>query len=243
MKPATKGKGKQRALSIDDENSESEGRLDYDDAKSLVDSNSSGSEFVASEEEADDIDDEEELVMPKARSSPVKKRVPATAMSLNGNNSDEDGDTVMLAAAIELSRQTYRNTIGAGPSSGTQVNAKAALMAAAAERRLADRARTGVDVDDSVMDFDDAVNDFDNLSALSGSDSDSEPLAKKKSKGKKNTKSKSKSKKARLGSEEPELMTWLQARREQKREQRELSKKLGRKLTNVNHFAFISSLH
>ncbi|KAJ3903907.1 SNF2 family N-terminal domain-containing protein [Lentinula edodes] len=233
VKLTTKGKGKQRAPPIDDENSETEGGLDYDDAKSLVDSNSSGSEFVASEGEEDDIDEEEELVMPKARSSPVKKRVPSTAISLDGNNSDEDGDTVMLAAAIQLSRQTYRNTNGAGPSSDTQVNAKAALMAAAAERRLADHARTGVDVDDSVMDFDSAINDFDNLSALSGSDSDSEPLAKKKSKGKKHTKSKSKSKKYKLGIEEPELMTWLQARREQKREQRELSKKLGRKLTNA----------
>ncbi|KAJ3811277.1 SNF2 family N-terminal domain-containing protein [Lentinula aff. lateritia] len=206
VKLTTKGIGKQRAPPVDDENSDSEGGLDYDNAKSLVDSNSSGSEFVASEEEEDDIDDEEELVMPRVRSSAAKKR---------------------------LSRQTYRNTNGAGPSSGLQVNSKAALMAAAAERRLADHASTGVDVDDSVMDFDNAINDFDNLSALSGYDSDSEPLAKKKSKGKKHTKSKSKSKKAKLGSEEPELMTWLQAKREQKREQRELSKQLGRKLTNA----------
>ncbi|KAF8830204.1 hypothetical protein HHX47_DHR2000568 [Lentinula edodes] len=173
-------------------------RLNYDDAKSLVDSNSSGSVFVASEGEEDDIDDEEKLVMPKARSSPVKKRVPSIAMSLDGNNSDEDGDTP--------------NANRAGPSSGTQVNAKAALMAAVAEHRLTDHARTGVDADDSVVDFGTAINDCDNLSALFGSDSRSEPLAKKKSKGNKHTKSKSKSNKSKLGIEEPELMTRLQVK-------------------------------
>ncbi|KAJ4472016.1 SNF2 family N-terminal domain-containing protein [Lentinula aciculospora] len=235
-KISTKGKGKAKAPPSDDENSESETGLDYDENKSLADSDSSGSEFVASDEDDESEDnifsDDEEQPYKTVRLSPAKKRV-AVPVSLDGNSSDEDGDSVMLEAAIRLSHQTNRNTNGAGPSSGIYINAKASLIAAAAERRLADRVRTDVDVD---MDLDDAVNGFDNLSALSDSDDDEEPLAKK-SKGKKRKATpKSKSKKLKeieLASKDPKLMTWFEAKREDKREQKALSKKLGRKLTNA----------
>lgn len=214
-----KGKGKGKAAPAppsDDEDIEPVG-LDYDDNRSLIDSQSSGSEFVAS-------DSEESLQGSVQDSDAEATRTYPTQQGQVIYSSDDDQDSVMLEAALHLSLQTGRNIDGAGPSSGTPltaVNTEAARRAAAIERRLAARSETGFDVDDSAM-------DFDNLSSLS--DSDEEPLSvKSKAKGK--SKLKSKSKQGKKGrSNQP--MSVLELRKAE----RKLRHKLGRKLTWVRRF-------
>ncbi|KAJ3796514.1 SNF2 family N-terminal domain-containing protein [Lentinula aff. detonsa] len=257
----TKAKTKANAPPSANSASDSESGLDYDETKSITDSGSSGSEFIASEDDSEDDSDKDKddvyhesnnnnnpLSKPttknvKRRMAPVRNpiRLSPVSVSSEGNSSDEDGDAIMLEAAIQLSRRANRgmDTLGAGPSSGGNANvrADASRIAAAIERRLYERARTGVDVDD-----DDAVAEFDNLSPLSDSEEEEEEETKgKKGKGNKKSKSKSKSKpktkqrKAEL-SESPEEMTMTEfrrARREVKRKERELSYKLGRKLTHA----------
>ncbi|KAE9394295.1 hypothetical protein BT96DRAFT_998675 [Gymnopus androsaceus JB14] len=222
--PITKGKGKAKAdptpaLSGDD--IDSEAGLEYDENRSLIDSQSSGSEFVASESEGEDSlhdsDDEPSRPQKPARPSPAKQR---KVVDEPIYGSDEDQDAIMLEAAMQLSRQTGRNTNGAGSSSGatsTLINTEAARRAAAIESRLAALSQNGFDVDDSAMGFED-------LSSLS-SDPDEEPLPKKSKK--KVKKSKAKPKKGKKADQSNPILSV----RELKREERELRRKLGRKLT------------
>ncbi|KAJ3969416.1 SNF2 family N-terminal domain-containing protein [Lentinula raphanica] len=129
---------------------------------------------------------------------------------------------------MQLSRQTNRISDGAGPSSIGNVHADASRIAAAIERRLADRARTGIDVDDYHT-------DFDKLSELS--DSEEEPISGKfkGQKGKGSAKLKSNLKKAQPANSSQQMTTteYRRARRDVKKKQRELSYKLGRKLTHA----------
>lgn len=221
-KSTAKGKGKAKAppVPVGDSDEESEAGLEYDENHSLMDTDeSSGSEFVASDEE------EEEPLAKAIRSSPAKKRAAVE------DSSDEDGDAIMLEAAMQLSLQTVRNTDTAGLSSSSRApaaNSPAAFRAATIEKRLAANAKSGFDVDDSAMDLDD-------LSALS--DSDAEPLAKKsKAKAKAKGKVKSKSKKGQKDCKVITMADIRQAQKEGKREERALRKKLGRKLTWVSQF-------
>ncbi|KAJ4000578.1 SNF2 family N-terminal domain-containing protein [Lentinula boryana] len=264
-----KGKAKAKAKAPPSANSESDSEpgLDYDETKSITDSGSSGSEFIASEDDDEDEDEDDvyqesdnnRLSKPtttkKRRVAPVRNPVRLSPVEVSSEDEDGDGDAIMLEAAIQLSRRANRgmDTLGAGPSSSVNANANvradASRIAAAIERRLYERVRTGVNVD--VNDDDDSVAGFDNLSPLSdGSEEEEEEeeTVAEKSKGKKgkgNKKPKSKSKsepktkpkqrKADLA-KSPEEMTkteFRRARREVKRKERELRYKLGRKLTHA----------
>ncbi|KAK1216477.1 DNA repair protein rad16 [Marasmius sp. AFHP31] len=215
---AIKGKGK--ATTVPENGSElSESELEYDENLSLADSDSSGSEFVASEAEMEDHNDfdassDEEPLRAVARRS-SKKYPTESAMG----SEDEDADDVMLDAAIRLSREQAQGGDDAGPSSSrnvsSRVNPQALLRAAAAERGLSKHKETTFDVDDSVM-------DLDNLSSLSSDESDA-PLAKGKGKGKGKGKAK-----ARTKTKDPT-----------RAEEKALRKKLGRKLTHAEKTALL----
>ncbi|KAF9076667.1 SNF2 family N-terminal domain-containing protein [Rhodocollybia butyracea] len=211
-RPTAKGKGKGPPAPVSDSDEESEGGLEYDENYSLVDSDgSSGSEFVAS--------DEEEIPFAKAiRSSTAKKR----AAVEDNSDADEDEDAIMLEAAVQLSLQTVRNTDTADSSSSSRapaVNTPAAVRAAAIEKRLAANAKSGFHVDDSAM----SLNDLSGLS-----DSDAEPLTQK---FKAKSKAKSKSKRDVKESKVMTMADIRRAKKEEKQEERALRKKLGRKLT------------
>ncbi|KAJ8086064.1 DNA repair protein rad16 [Marasmius tenuissimus] len=234
---ASKGKGK--APAVPESGSELDSELEYDENQSLADSDSSGSEFVASEAEMEDHENfdassDEEPLGAVARRSP-KKYLTESAMD------SEDEDDVMLDAAIRLSREEAQGGDDAGPSSSrdasSRVNPQALLRAAAAERRLSKRKETTFGVDDSAMDLDD-------LSSLSSDESDV-PLAKGKGKGKGKGKAKTQTK-TKTVPDDGKSLTLAQRRKLRreasnptKAEEKALRKKLGRKLTHAEKTAIL----
>lgn len=221
--PKDKGKGKARAPQGSSPDTEevqiaSDYGLDYDETAPVVDeSDGSGSEFVASEDEAVPEDEDED--------------------------EDEADEELMVDAAVRMSLQMANMSSNLAGSSSTQLAAPsiaAVLRAAAAERRLA-RGNKGVDVDDSHMDMDDG----DDIDA-SSSESDDEPLVKR-GKGKGKALAGKASRKVTLRDTSiPTHMTmrnWKKeqrrllsaARRQNKKEELALMKELGRRLTHVSY--------
>lgn len=147
--PLTKNKGKGRRQSLTPSAIEggdiseaiiSEHELEYDENASIEESDNSGSEFEVSEQDSIEVDDQDEEYAPKSRKSPRKQSLLAIDQD---SSDDENGEQIMLDAAIQESLQTARldqaASNGAGPSSRRTAssNPAAALRAAAAERRLA----------------------------------------------------------------------------------------------------------
>lgn len=228
--PAKKAKAFLKADISDADESEdaeyaSEKELEYDDTRSLADSDSSGSEFVLSDSEVEFVPEEDDDEMDTTG-------VAITEDEEDDDKIQEDDDEIMLDAAIHMSLQTRSSTNGASGSSKASQNSVAARAAAAAERRLA--ANRSIDVDDSM---------------LTEGESDSEPIAKKsKGKGKANRKTKPSKKKvavhvasktmtlAEMKKTRRDATANLRAeRKEAKKLQLELRRKLGRKLTMVRH--------
>uniref|UniRef100_A0A0W0GE17 Uncharacterized protein n=1 Tax=Moniliophthora roreri TaxID=221103 RepID=A0A0W0GE17_MONRR len=244
-KTSAKGKGKVAAPAPADSDDErvSDSELEYDENKSIADSDSSGSDFVASDEENEygqqdesNSDYDSDQPLRNTRSSPRKQTADIV--------SDSEDDEIMLNAAIQLSRDEMTLGTGTGPSSGKgrAANAEAVRRAEAAERRIAKQSRNGFDVDDAAMDIDD--DNDDDTSDISSDDDSDEPLTLK-GKGKAKAKDKaSVAKTADSGNKFMTLAQMRQARREEKRRLREenkstkaeekaLKKKLGRKLTTA----------
>jgi DNA repair protein RAD16 len=190
--------------------------IDDDDdelAASIVESEDSGSEFQASEEES---------------------------VILQGSDEEE----VMLDAAIHMSLQTARLkhflNDEAGPSSSRLLpSSRATLHAAAIERRLA--SLNDDDADFAIDSVPDSDPEFHYIS------SDEEALSKSKGKAKA---------KGKIPQTAPNVMTCSElrktkseARRRQQAERKgnrqeeyAMSRKLGRKLTQVNSYSRISSI-
>ncbi|KAF8075888.1 SNF2 family N-terminal domain-containing protein [Lyophyllum atratum] len=134
--PQKKGKGKAPApissISDDDDDDDemaSEPGLDYEEDRMLDESDDSGSEFEASE-------DEDALAA-----------------------SDSEEEAILLSAAVEMSLETSRpKPAGSSSSQRNPTNSAAALRAAAAERRLT-RGNKSVDVDDYFSGSHDEVDD------------------------------------------------------------------------------------
>lgn len=217
----------------------SEPELEYDEAL-IEESDDSGSEFQASEEESnfsqpDDGDSEEKILKP--RKSPRKN------IHISEMEDSSDDEALMLNAAIHMSLQTARldvsSSAGAGPSSSSLVSSKSGsvLRAAAAERRLA-RAKQGIDE----ANFDEVV--LPTESEALSSDSEEEALWKGKGKAKtkaakkaviydtSSTKIMSMPEMRKMRREERKRL--LADRRQNKKEESALAKKLGRKLTIVS---------
>ncbi|KAK0490486.1 SNF2 family N-terminal domain-containing protein [Armillaria novae-zelandiae] len=157
VKSPAKNKGKApvrpRATAVDDDDLNSD--LEYDEDRDLDESDNSGSEFVASDDEA----------------AFEGSGGPGNDDQSDADSDSEDEEALMLQLAVRNSLQANRED--AGESSSAPIS-PAALRAAAAERRLT-RANRSVDVDDSAMEF------LDDLS----SGSDDEPLSRRgKGKGK-----------------------------------------------------------
>ncbi|KAF5346937.1 hypothetical protein D9758_010160 [Tetrapyrgos nigripes] len=212
------------ATSEDEAVSDSE--LEYQD---FDESDSSGSEFVDSEDEeavievdfdddeADDSEDEVPLRV-ATRKSPTKKKTQTAYQS--------DDEDMILQAAIELSRRGEPETEGAGSSSGntrSHINPEAVRRAEAAERRLAQGNSV---VDDSAMD------DLELRSLESGSE-DEAPKVKGKGKGKVASQQKFMTVAEMRRARRRERQEATALRRATKKEERELVRKLGRKLTHA----------
>jgi len=202
------------ALSDDDEVLISEDELEYKEG--LSESDSSGSEFQMSE-------DYEQVVG-------VDESDDEFAKALNGLD-DEEAESVLISAAIKLSKETNKSTANGASSSkappATRSTA-AALRAAAAERRLA--------VEQAMELSEEEFEQFD----ASGSE-ESEPLSKGKGKGKASTvkkttvrkQSKATSLAERRAEKRAERQLIRLAANSTKKEEMELRRKLGRKLSHV----------
>jgi DNA repair protein RAD16 len=204
----------------------SEIELEYDENASIEESDTSGSEFQASEDDEEAEDDEEEYVV-KPRKFPHKRNPLVVDEDFLGSDDDE----IMLDAAIHESLQTacLDNGVGSSSRPSAPSNSAAAVRAAAAERRLA-RANQAIDVDDAAFLIEsDAENS-----------SDEETFSKAKAKAPKNsatvhdttsTKFMSISQRRKLNREQRRL--GAAARRGNRKEELAMVKLLGRKLTYV----------
>ncbi|KAK0498253.1 SNF2 family N-terminal domain-containing protein [Armillaria luteobubalina] len=135
IKSSAKNKGKApvrpRATAVDDDDLNS--ALEYDEDRDLDESDTSGSEFVASDDE----------------SAVEGSGGPRNEDQGDADSDSEDEEALMLQLAVRNSLQESRDD--AGESSSASMS-PAALRAAAAERRLT-RANRSIDVDDSAMEF------------------------------------------------------------------------------------------
>lgn len=199
------------AVNDDDQNSD----LEYDEDRDLDESDTSGSEFVASDDE----------------SAFEGSGGPGNEDHSAADSDSEDEDALMLQLAVRNSLNANRED--AGESSSASMSPAALLAAAAAERRLT-RANRSIDVDDSAMEF---------LGDLS-SESDDEPLSRRgKAKGKGKGKAKAKAsvdppkvmtfaelRKLRREAKNKNLEETKATRMEEKA----MRKRLGRRLTYVS---------
>ncbi|KAK0242216.1 SNF2 family N-terminal domain-containing protein [Armillaria nabsnona] len=163
VEPPAKNKGKApvrpRATAVNDDDQNS--NLEYDEDRDLDESDTSGSEFVASDDE----------------SAFEGSGGPGNEDHSAADSDSEDEEALMLQLAVRNSLNANRED--ARESSSASMS-PAALRAAAAERRLT-RANRSIDVDDWAMEF---------LGDLS-SESDDEPLSQRgKGKGKGKAKAK-----------------------------------------------------
>ncbi|KZT20664.1 hypothetical protein NEOLEDRAFT_1227175 [Neolentinus lepideus HHB14362 ss-1] len=208
----TKGKRGKAVEEADDSDEDKQ----PDEPQDISESDDSGSEFEMSDDDMSALED--------------------------GSTDDEEDETILVDEAIRQSLQTSNTdiaTAGAGPSSGSRPgNARAALIAAAAERRLA--APKDQDVDDSVPDELDVL-----------SEEEDEPLYKKGKK--KQTKKSSKKKNSTFASDLLTLGDYEERREARRRakaernmlkvEENKLRYKLGgRKLTHAEKTAVALSL-
>lgn len=129
----------------------SEPELEYDENASVEESDLSGSEFEASDNEPQVDEDFEEEFPVKTRKSPRKSR---TILDADFED-DSEGEEIMMDAAIQESLHSARmgqiSSNGAGPSSSrpkASSKSAAALRAAAAEKRLAHSKGEDVDSDE-----------------------------------------------------------------------------------------------
>ena len=177
MTPPTKNKGKGKAPLRskrpveENDGGASESGLEYDEDALLEESDDSGSEFVASDEEVEFAPDEhrredDPLAISRKFGSSYKQTI-----SDRDEDSMDDDEDVMVNAAIQMSLQITRPSHASSSSNNLiSPNPVVALRAAATERRLT-RAQKTVDADDFEM----AVGSDD----ASASDSEEEPLSKK----------------------------------------------------------------
>ncbi|KAJ2923513.1 hypothetical protein H1R20_g13580, partial [Candolleomyces eurysporus] len=211
VQAAAKGKGKGKAKAVEPPSSEDEPEGSEDeemDNASIEESEASGSEFEASEDDNDSFEEEDE----------------------------EETEEIMLAAAVRESFQSANNPRNGESSSSSSRQSAAALRAAAVERRLTRRLKgQGVDVDDYQMDVDE---DDEESASESDVSSEEEPLSKrqsaKKGKGKgkapvkKETKVMTMTELLKISREEKKQA--LSAKSARRKQQRELARKLGRPL-------------
>ncbi len=196
------------AVNDDDQNSD----LEYDEDRDLDESDTSGSEFVASDDE----------------SAFEGSGGPGNEDHSAADSDSEDEEALMLQLAVRNSLNA--NSEDAGESSSASMS-PAALRAAAAERRLT-RANRSIDVDDSAMEI---------LGDLS-SESDDEPLSRRgkvKGKGKGKAKASADPPKVMTFAELRKLRREaknknLEETKATRMEEKAMRKRLGRRLTYVS---------
>ncbi len=196
------------AVNDDDQNSD----LEYDEDRDLDESDTSGSEFVASDDE----------------SAFEGSGGPGNEDHSAADSDSEDEEALMLQLAVRNSLNA--NSEDAGESSSASMS-PAALRAAAAERRLT-RANRSIDVDDSAMEI---------LGDLF-SESDDEPLSRRgkvKGKGKGKAKASADPPKVMTFAELRKLRREaknknLEETKATRMEEKAMRKRLGRRLTYVS---------
>lgn len=199
-----------------EEISDEEEDLEYDENQSFAqDSGSSGSEFCGSDSEIENGDDDadyEEENQSQPRTTRRSKPEPTI-----DEEDDEETEQAMLDVAIQMSLHASSNLGASGSSSRSNSLAeRAALLAAAAERRIADQS--------------DPWDMYDSDSE----GTDDEPLPPKKGKGKVKATATIKTL-SDIRKERALSRRYLrESRRENRQEEAALMMKLGRKLTYVN---------
>ncbi|KAG7096575.1 hypothetical protein E1B28_003995 [Marasmius oreades] len=222
-------KGKEKDVTTGSESELSSDELEDDETGSLMDFDSSGSEFLTSNPESEEDSD--------AGRDDRWLRLPQDML-------DDEHDDLMLEAALKLSRQNQEANNSSGPSSSLSstrdVNPEALRHAALAERRLNRQSETSSDFG--------AALDLDDLSSLS-SEEPGVPVVKGKGKSKARAKAKSRS------STKPMSLTQMRKlRREERRrrleetspakaEEKALRKKLGRGLTPAERTSIALRVH
>ncbi|GJE84813.1 DNA repair protein [Phanerochaete sordida] len=237
VKQTAKSKVVASSVADEDELASDIEELEYDEQASIDESEDSGSEFQASDDEASvqDGDSEDEATEEQTLETL------AEALEEDGVDADE----LLIDIATRASLQTARNnedihlgasSSGAGSSRAKEIGSAAAtLRAIAAERRMAKKAETGKDVDDE-----EALDSDDEIDVLS--DASSEPIAKGKGKVKAKTKAKAKPKKKE---EAPKVMTTTELRKQRRAAARETraERKRWKGLTQAQKNAIMLETH
>ncbi|KAF9268324.1 hypothetical protein L218DRAFT_995053 [Marasmius fiardii PR-910] len=228
-------RNKEKGKPVTTEASESDltsGELEYDEAASLMESESSGSQYATSDPEFEEDSD--------ADSDNLPFRVHTRLQDMSKSDLDEDEDRV-LEAVLKISRQDQQANNGAASSSSLtstpSVNPEALRRAIFAERRLAKQSKSTFDTENYM--------DLDELSALSSEESEV-PLVQAKGKGKGKGKAKSTKTKPPTKAQLRKLKREEQRRQLEgpsKTEERALRKKLRRALTHAEKTSVALRVH